>query len=84
MRVIVRMPPPYSKLTVALFEFEVDWDFTPLPSTEAVKFLPRAAGMVITALPVVALESATVKVIVCVLELNVRAETEDSERTEME
>ncbi len=55
------------------------------PSTEAVKFPPASVvGMVITALPVVPLEPATVKVIVRVLGLNVRAETEESELTEME
>lgn len=40
--------------------------------------------MVITALLVVPLESATVKVIARVLESNVRAETDESERTEIE
>jgi hypothetical protein len=39
--------------------------------------------MVITALPVVPLEPATVKVIARVFELNVRAETEEVELTEM-
>ena len=34
---------------VVLVEFEVDWDFTLLPSTEAVKFLPSVVGTVIEA-----------------------------------
>lgn len=79
------MPPAYSKLTAMLVEFEVDRDSTFLPSTEAVKFFPASAvGMVIVALPVVALESATVKAMVRVLGLNVRVEIEESELTEME
>jgi hypothetical protein len=39
--------------------------------------------MVITALPVVPLEPATVKVMTFVLELNFRAETDELELTEM-
>jgi hypothetical protein len=85
LRVIDFIPPAYPKLTMVLMEFEVDWDITLWPSTVAVKLLPASAvGMVITALPVVPLESATVKIIARVLGLNVSAETEELEATEME
>ncbi|MCX6760397.1 MAG: hypothetical protein NTW46_03600, partial [Candidatus Nealsonbacteria bacterium] len=84
LRVIDLMPPVYFKLMVVLVELEVDWDFTLWPSTKAVKLpLTSAVGMVIATLPVVPLEPATVKVIARVFELNVRAETEEVELTEM-
>lgn len=85
LRVINLIPPAYFKLIITLVEFDVDWDLALLLSTEAVKFLPTSAvGMVIVALPVVPLESATVKVITRVFGLNVRAEIEELELTEME
>lgn len=65
-------------------EFEVDLGFTLWPSTETVKFLPiSAVGTIIVALPVVPVELASVKLIACVLESKVGAETEELELMEM-